>query len=270
MDTGTAKTRFLILGAGSFYGRNFAECVERHGDVALRVDRTVFDIDEDRLFSVANGCDVVVNFISRSLVAESWDNPAAWMKTNAERTALLIDDLRLEGVKRFVHVSTPEVYGSTRAWASERHNFNPAIITRTANIYGPGQQPYRIIPHAIDCFRAGRKLQLHGGGRSIRSFIHISDACEATYLAAKEGKLGETYHISGRHSISIHGLIQMICELMGVKMSECVEEVPDRLGKDYSYLLDSSKIRALGWRDRIRLVDGLRALVKENKDGTGN
>lgn len=272
--------KILILGANSFYGSNFARLVEERGDVAIRMGRKEFDI-EDSFISVINAAtgkgaaDYIVNFISRSLVAESWEDPCAWVETNATATTRLIDVLRRywEG-RKVIHVSTPEVYGSTPSWVDEDAPYNPttpyavsraagdmmlkayhkaygfpAIITRTANIYGPGQQDYRIISKALACKKDRTKLQLHGKGESVRSFIHIKDACEATYLICKQGRTGETYHISTPKAHSIREVVEMIgCEY------ECV---PDRLGKDQAYLLNSRKVRNLGWKDTFSLEEGL-------------
>jgi dTDP-glucose 4,6-dehydratase len=271
--------RFLVLGANSFYGRNFVNLVRERGDAATELSRPRFDLDRDgdlALFQVAMDAepDYVVNFISKSLVAESWEWPYAWMLTNAANTSWLFEEARLCRVRRFIHVSTPEVYGSTRTWVDESCRFNPttpyavsraagdmmlkayhnaygfpAIITRTANIYGPGQQSHRLIPKAFEYLREARPLPLHGAGESVRSFIHIKDACEATYLICKQGKVGETYHISTEKAHRIAEVVDMI----GCKTTEANE----RLGKDYAYLLNSDKLRAMGWKDNITLEQGL-------------
>lgn len=259
---------FLILGANSFYGSNFAKLVEKRGDAAIL----------SRHYYPLHDCDYIVNFASMSSVVESWDKPAAWIEANAEQFSVVVECLNRVGrIKKFIHVSTPEVYGSTPYWIEEDAPFNPTtpyavsraagdmmlkayfkaygfpmLITRTANIYGPGQQGYRIIPKAIQHKREGKKLPLHGGGWSKRSFIHIKDACEATYLLCKEGLIGETYHISTKEAHWIREVVSMTgCEY---------EEVEDRLGKDAAYLLNSDKLRKMGWSDKITLEEGLREL----------
>ena len=126
----------------------------------------------------------------------------------------------------------------------------PAVITRTANVYGPGQPPNRIVTQALLCKVHGKELPLEGGGNSIRCFIHVRDACEATYLAATKGKIGEVYHISGWTPLLIRDVVQLV----GASWSLA----PERLGKDYAYMLDSTKIRKLGWMDKISLEEGLR------------
>ena len=199
-------------------------------------------------------------------------------------TVRLHDRLRaMAFVRRYVHVSTPEVYGSTSGDVREDAPFNPStpyavsraasdmslrtfhsayempvVFTRAANVYGAGQQLYRIVPRTILNIRLGRKLQLHGGGTSERSFVHVRDVAEATYRVARDGRNGEAYHISTDRIVSIRGLVEMICEKLAVDFDDVVEVVGDRLGKDAAYRLDSAKIRdELGWTDRISLEDGV-------------
>jgi dTDP-glucose 4,6-dehydratase len=132
------------------------------------------------------------------------------------------------------------------------------VFTRAANVYGPGQQVYRIIPRTMLFAMTGRKLQLHGGGHSIRSFIHIDDVADATRRIAIDGKPGSAYHVSTTSTVSIRELVDQICQMTGVPFDELVEVTPDRLGKDEAYLLDTRRLRDdLGWSDRIDLRQGM-------------
>ncbi len=144
------------------------------------------------------------------------------------------------------------------------------MFTRAANVYGPGQQLYRIIPRTILYFMLGKKLQLHGGGHSVRSFIHIRDVADGTLRVAQMGSPGEIYHLSTIRSISIRSLVQMIAEQMELSFGNNVEDVGERLGKDAAYLLDSAKVReALRWKDQISLEQGIEetiAWVKDNME----
>lgn len=226
----------------------------------------------------------VVNFAAQGMVAESWENPDHWFMTNVVSTVRFHDRLRhCDFLKKYVHVTTPEVYGSTSGFVREDAPFNPStpyavsraaadmslktffaayrfpvVFTRAANVFGPGQQLYRIISRAILFIRLERKLQLHGGGRSERSFIHIRDVADATARIMRDGAPGETYHISTRRIISVRNLVQMICERMRARFEDCVEIVGERLGKDASYQLDSNRLRTqLDWQDRIPLEQGI-------------
>ena len=230
----------------------------------------------------------VVNFAAQSMVAESWANPDHWFMTNVVSSVKLHDQLRrLDFLKKYVHVTTPEVYGSTEGFVREDAAFNPStpyavsraaadmslrtfhaaydfpvVFTRAANVYGPGQQLYRIIPRTILFIRLGRKIQLHGGGASERSFIHMRDVSDATLRVARDGVPGETYHISTNRIVSIRGLVEMICAQLGARFDDCVEVVGERLGKDAAYRLDSAKIRReLGWADHIGLEQGIEDTV---------
>jgi dTDP-glucose 4,6-dehydratase len=218
------------------------------------------------------------------MVAESWQNPDHWFMTNVVSTIRLHERLRqLDFLEKYVHVTTPEVYGSTEGFVREDAPFNPStpyavsraaadmslrtyfsaygfpvVFTRAANVYGPGQQLYRIIPRTIMFIRLGRRLQLHGGGVSQRSFIAIEDVADATERAARLGRPGETYHIATDRMITIRALVEMICERLGVRFEDHVEVAGERPGKDLAYRLDSGKIRhELGWTDKVALEDGL-------------
>lgn len=226
----------------------------------------------------------VVNFAAQSMVGESWASPGDWFMTNSVSTIKLHDELRkYDFLKRYVHISTPEVYGSCSGFVKEDFPFNPStpyavsraaadmslktfnsaygfpvVTTRAANVYGPGQQLYRIIPRTILFILLGRKIQLHGGGSSTRSFIHIRDVSDATWRIMESGNNGEAYHISTSDVISIRELVAEICLRLNVRFEDHVEVVGERLGKDSAYHLESSKVRTeLGWRDRISFDLGL-------------
>jgi dTDP-glucose 4,6-dehydratase len=244
--------------------------------------------------------DYVVNFAAQSMVGESWQNPGDWFMTNTVSTVKFHDALRkFAFLKRYVHVSTPEVYGSCSGFVDESHAFNPStpyavsraaadlslrtfhtaygfpvVTTRAANVYGPGQQLYRIIPRTILFILLGRKLQLHGGGTSTRSFIHISDVSDATWRIMREGRNGDTYHISTDEVVSIRELVERICTKLDVAFADCVEVIGERLGKDSAYHLSSAKLRReLGWSDHLALELGLDeciAWVRDNLDALRN
>lgn len=240
--------------------------------------------------------DYIVNFAAQSMVAESWRTPADWFMTNTVSTIKLHDELRkCDFLKRYVHISTPEVYGSCSGFVKEDFPFQPStpyavsraaadmslrtfhsayqfpvVTTRAANVYGPGQSLYRIIPRTILFILLGRKIQLHGGGVSTRSFIHMKDVSDATWRIMLNGTDGHTYHISTQEIVSIRELVERICSKLHVKFEDAVEIVGERLGKDAAYQLDSAKIRSeLDWKDHVSLDEGLNdciAWVKKHLD----
>lgn len=271
-------TRFLVIGASSFTGRAFCEYAERKGDEVAKASLRDWDWD-------VGVQQYVVNFAAANVVAPSWDWAQSYMNTNVQ--IALWNKLRLRGnIKRYVHISTPEVYGSTNGMVKEDAPYNPStpyavsrasaemmlkcyfkqyqfpvIFTRSCNVYGPGQQLYRLIPKLIVSIKKGIKFRLEGGGRSLRSFLHVKDACAAIYQLCEKGTLGEAYHISTVATLGIRGLVDMVCNRMGVKFEDVVEEVPDRPGKDQQYMLDSTKIRKLGWNDTVWIDDGINEVI---------
>ena len=307
------KNNFLVIGSNSFSGAYFIKYLLEKGHSVCGISRSK---EPDKVFlpyKWSNSLDskfefvqldlnsnlneiielikslrpeYVVNFAAQGMVAESWLTPEHWYQTNVVSQVKLHDQLRkLNCLKKYVHISTPEAYGSTDGgWLKENYNFSPStpyavsraacdlhllsfykaygfpvVFTRAANVYGEGQQLYRIIPRAILSARLGRKLNLHGGGVSVRSFIHMEDVCSGTYNVAVDGNIGETYHISTNQTISIKSLVHKICDMTKVEFNEVVELADDRLGKDQSYLLDSSKLRdEFAWRDQINLDEGLK------------
>lgn len=302
--------KFLVIGSNSFSGASFVGHLLRRDHSVIGVSRSpephaAFlpyrwlgqtghfrfvqldlnrDLDAMAQLLGAERPEYVVNFAAQSMVAESWLHPDHWFMTNVVSMVRLHDRLRtLPFLRKYVHITTPEVYGSTSGFISENARFNPStpyavsraasdmslltyhanygfpvVFTRAANVFGPGQQLYRIIPRTILSIKLGRKLQLHGGGTSQRSFIHIDDVADATLRVALDGAPGEAFHVSTARIVSVRELVQMICERMGARFEDCVEIVGERPGKDSAYQLDSGKIRAaLGWSDRITLEKGL-------------
>jgi len=230
----------------------------------------------------------IYNFAAQSMVGQSWDFPEHWFMTNAVSTIKLHNFLRFKDyLDRFIHITTPEVYGSCSGFVSEDQVFNPStpyavsraaadmslktffdvhqfpvVSTRAANVYGEGQQLYRIIPKTILSVLTGEKLPLHGGGHSERSFIHIDDVSNATLKIGEKGTVGNCYHISTLDTVSIRSLVQKICVKLDVDFNEICDVVDDRPGKDAAYLLDASKLRTtLDWKDSISLEDGISRTV---------
>jgi len=230
----------------------------------------------------------VVNFAAQSMVAQSWENPVDWYETNVVGHVKLHEGLRkLPDLRMYLHASTPEVYGSCSGTVKEDYAFNPStpyaaskaacdlhlmtffkhykfpvVFTRAANVYGPGQQLYRIIPRTALCIASGKSLELHGGGHSIRSFIHMRDVSDATLKILTKGSAGEAYHISTSRFISIRDLVTMICQKMGANFENVVKVADERPGKDAAYLLDSTKLSSqLGWREKVSLEDGVQETI---------
>jgi len=307
----------LILGSNSFAGSNFINYILRKNLKVVAVSRSAeyrnellayhklkkkvkfyrVDINNNlkRLEKIINKFkpSYIVNFSSQGMVGQSWVWPAHWYQTNILSQVKLIEILKKNNyIKKYIHFSTPEVYGSTNKKIKESFNFNPStpyavsraaldlhlkilylnykfpvIFTRAANIFGPYQAIYRIIPKTIISCLKKKKLGLEGGGKSIRSFIYIDDVSDALYNVIKKGKIGNTYHISTDEFISIKELTQLIIKKLGKDPGKILEIKKDRIGKDSKYLLDSKKIRKnLGWSSKISLSNGIDKTIEWIKD----
>jgi len=235
----------------------------------------------------------IVNFAAQSMVAQSWDFPEHWINTNVIAITNIVSLLKdYDQLEKFIQITTPEVYGSTSVKIKEETMLQPSTpyavsraagdmmlkiyheqfglpvnFTRAANVYGPGQQLYRIIPRTILACFTGQRLVLEGGGLSKRSFIHIDDVSSATLAIAQSEFNGETFHISTEEFVSIRALVEKIIDMIGVNFEDVVTLGSERLGKDQAYFLDSQKVRkSLGWKDKITLEQGLEETIGWVKD----
>lgn len=306
---GLTQQRFAVIGSNSFSGSHFVALLMDKGAEVLGISRSPepaevflaykwnrhdhlhfcqFDLnhDLDVIVKEVNAFrpEYIVNFAAQGMVAESWQNPEHWFRTNTLSHILLHERLRTcTFLKKYVHISTPEVYGSCCGLVREGTPYNPStpyaaskaaadmslmtffrnyrfpvVLTRSANVYGSGQQLYRIIPRTILYFLTGRTLQLHGGGYSVRSFVHVKDVAEGTWLAATRAHAGEIYHFATEEMISIRELVERIAGKLGVDFKRYVVVVGDRPGKDAAYSLDTAKARReLGWTDTVSLDRGI-------------
>ena len=251
------------------------------------------DVNKD-LKKILKICDdnepeIIANFAAQGEVRSSWQNPSQWYETNTISIVKLTDELRKRAyLKKYLTASTPEVYGSTSDNLQENHNYSPStpyaasklagdlhlitlykryefpvIFTRSANVYGIHQQLYRIIPRAIIYLKMKKKIQLHGNGKSERSFIHIRDVAEATLKIAEKGTVGDVYHISPEgDDISIYAVVRTICEMMSQDFKNSVELIDQNFGQDSKYSISSSKLRKdLNWKPKISLQIGIEEMI---------
>ncbi|MDA7442160.1 GDP-mannose 4,6-dehydratase [Candidatus Pelagibacter ubique] len=225
----------------------------------------------------------IANFAAQGMVAESWIKPEDWYFTNVVSNSILIKELSKLKIKKYLNFSTPEVYGNTSSLMKESNifapttpyaisrsaqDFNllahfktfnfPVTFTRAANIYGPYQQSYRIIPKIIISILTNKKIPIHGKGDTLRSFIYMQDVSRVLYKILLDKKnLGQTFHISTNKFINILELTKLINKLMGVKYKNTYH-VNERDGKDLKYTLNSSKIRKkYSWSEKTNLEDGI-------------
>jgi dTDP-glucose 4,6-dehydratase len=227
---------------------------------------------------------LVLHLAAESHVDRSILSGLPFVSTNALGTQVLLDVSRARGVRRFVHVSTDEVYGSlppegrfseqtplapnspysaskaasdllVRA-AVQTHGF-PAMVTRCSNNYGPYQFPEKLIPLMIANALEDRELPVYGDGLNVRDWLYVEDHCEALLAVLERGRPGEVYNVGGDNESTNLELVRRLLAALG-KPESLIRFVPDRPGHDRRYAIDASKIAAqLGWRPRRSPAEGL-------------
>lgn len=232
--------------------------------------------------------DTIVNFAAQSEVAPSWEHPEHWFSTNTVALSLLVNHLRRrDWLDRYLHVSSPEAYGSCVGVVTEETPDNPstpyaaskaaadmlisvyqrqygfpALWVRATNVYGARQQLFKIIPRSVIYMRQGRRIQLHGGGAAVKSYIHIRDVSDGELAILRHGEIGKRYHISPDAGVAVRDVVRAIAERMGRSFADATEIVAERPGQDAAYVIDSSRLRNLtGWRPRVGLDDGVGEVV---------
>jgi dTDP-glucose 4,6-dehydratase len=234
------------------------------------------------------GVDSVVHFAAESHVDRSILDSGPFVRTNVLGTQVLLDAARTAGVRRFVQVSTDEVYGSlgsTGFFTEETplapnspysaskaagdllvrgyiHTFAfPALITRCSNNYGPYQFPEKVIPLFISNLLRDEQVPVYGDGQNVRDWIHVRDHCAGVYQAWKNGRVGEVYNFGGRCEKTNLELTRALLDAVGKPVS-LIKYVKDRPGHDRRYAIDCSKAeQELGWKPEVQFEDGLRDTV---------
>ena len=247
--------------------------------------------------------DVVVNFAAQGEGAASWKHSWRFFDTNATALvkfyeALLArggDDDRGDLTRRFIQIGTSELYGSVTApapegapivptspYAASKAAFDmyllamagqgrgaPMNIIRPSNCYCPGQLLHRIIPRAVVAGLLGERLPLHGGGLAKKSYMHARDLARAVHLVVEAGEPGQVYNVGPDEPTSILEVAERCASTVGKELDEVFDVAPERLGQDGCYWLDSSKIKALGWRQEVGWsmgLDEVRRWAEDNLD----
>lgn len=240
------------------------------------------------------GVDIVINFAAESHVDRSVIDPVIFSKSNTLGTTVLLKTALDKKIKRFHHVSTDEVYGSlgpndpafsadtpykprtpyaaSKAGADhmvraffETYNL-PITITNCANNFGPYHDPEKLIPRFITNLLEGEKVPLMGKGENIREWLYVEDHASAIDTVLQKGKSGETYLIEGEEKTNLE-ITQMLLKILNMG-EEMIEFVEHRLGHDFRYANDGSKLSQLGWQRKHNLEEGLKETVnwfKENQ-----
>jgi dTDP-glucose 4,6-dehydratase len=253
-----------------------------HGDIT----------DAAAVAAVMSRVDHVVHFAAESHVDRSIQGAASFVVTNVVGTQVLLDAALRHGVRRFVHVSTDEVYGSIPegSWpethplepnspysaskassdllarAYSRTHGLPVVVTRCSNNYGPYQFPEKVIPLFVTNLLDGLPVPLYGEGRNVRDWLHVDDHCRGIHLVLGGGRPGEVYNIGGGTELTNRELTERLLAAVGADWSS-VRHVADRKGHDLRYSVDISKIRdELGYQPRVPFERGLADTVAWYRD----
>jgi dTDP-glucose 4,6-dehydratase len=245
--------------------------------------------DASAVEAAMRSCDAIVHFAAESHVDRSIYEPAPVIQTNITGTFVLLEMVRRLGIKRFVHVSTDEVYGDLppEIFASEESPLRPsspyssskaaadllvlsfvrtygvpAVVTRSSNNYGPFQFPEKFLPLMITNALLGKPLPIYGDGRQEREWLHVEDNCRGILTVLERGRIGEIYNIGGRDVEENLTMSKRVLRAMG-KPDTLLAFVKDRPGHDRRYALNCKKAEEeLGWKPIISLDEGLRETMK--------
>jgi dTDP-glucose 4,6-dehydratase len=305
--------RLLITGGAGFIGSTYVRVAleARPDDEVVVFDKLTYAGREENLQDVRDriefvqgaiedraavrevmeGCDLVVNFAAESHVDRSIADQDAFAVTQVIGTGVLLDAVRETGVRRFLQVSTDEVYGSIEEGTfTEESPIAPsspysatkaggdllvqshvhthaieAVICRGSNNYGPRQYPEKLIPLMILNALHGDPLPVYGDGRNVRNWIHAEDFARAIDTVLLNGTPGEVYNAGGPDELENIDVVGRILELTG-RDDSLIKYVTDRKGHDRRYSLSSDKVRSLGWEPKWRFDDGLPATVDWYRD----
>jgi dTDP-glucose 4,6-dehydratase len=242
--------------------------------------------DPDAAGAAARGADVVVNFAAESHVDRSLATPETFVETNVKGVLVMLGASLRAGVRRFVQVSTDEVYGSAAegsfdesaplrptspysaskaagdlmALAFHASHSLDVVITRGANTYGPNQYPEKLIPLFVTNALDDQPLPLYGDGLQVRDWLHVEDHCRAIDTVLRHGEAGAVYNIGGAAEMTNAEITRLILHRLG-KPESLIRHVSDRPGHDRRYSLDDSRLRALGWRPAVPFREGLEATI---------
>jgi dTDP-glucose 4,6-dehydratase len=305
----------VVTGGAGFIGSNFVRhMLARHDDIeVVNLDKLTYagnlenlrDVEDDPRYTFVRGdicdgvvvgetlrgADAVVNFAAETHVDRSISGPQDFIRTDVLGTHTLLEAVREQGIARFLHISTDEVYGSAETGAfSEESDLDPSspysaskagadllvlayhrtygtpvLITRSSNNYGPYQYPEKIVPLFVTNAIDGEALPVYGDGLNVRDWLFVDDNCAGIDRVLSRGVTGEVYNIGGGNEVTNLDITGRILELLG-KGPELIRFVTDRPGHDRRYAIDCSKLRGLGWSPATPYEDGLERTVAWYRD----
>jgi dTDP-glucose 4,6-dehydratase len=309
-DSAPPRT-LLVTGGAGFIGTNFVHYLLQHTDVRVvtldalayagqRQNVALWDGHPRHVFVqgriedgelVGSVCrryevDTIVNLAAQTHVDRSILDAEPFVETNVRGVVVLLEVARRLKLRRFVQMSTDEVYGEclsgsctenaplapsspyaaskaaadTFVQAYVRTYGVPAVIVRSCNVYGPYQFPEKLIPMAILHALHDEPIPLYGDGTQRRQWLYVSDLCRALWLLCTVGEPGRVYHVSSSVEVENRWLVGHLLELLG-KPASLMRSVPDRPGHDRRYALSWDSVRQLGWEPSVSLEEGLERTV---------
>lgn len=302
--------KILVTGGAGFIGSNFIRMMfDRYPDLEItNLDKLTYAGNLDNLKDITNSgsnfikgdicdreivskamedVDVVVHFAAESHVDRSIDDGSVFVTTNVVGTNTLLKSALDSDVKRFIHVSTDEVYGSINEGSfNEKDNLKPSSpyssskagsdllamsyhttyglpvsITRCTNNFGPYQFPEKLIPFFVTNLMEGKKVPVYGTGLNIRDWIHVEDHCSGVDFVLNKGKSGEIYNIGGGNEVTNLDITLRVLGMLGKDESH-MEFVEDRKGHDFRYSLDCTKLKRMGWMPEYDFDTALESTIK--------
>ena len=311
MASGLYRVKVLVTGGAGFIGSNFVTyALDAHPDWEITtLDKLTYAGRLENLKDVENhprhrfvkgdvadaavaaplvkASDIVVHFAAETHVDRSIHDAGNFVTTDVYGTFVLLDAARsAPRLRRFIQISTDEVYGSIEEGMSRetdelrpRNPYSaskagadrlaysywathevPIIITRASNNYGPRQFPEKVVPLFITNAIDGTPVPLYGDGQNVRDWLHVLDHCRALDLLLEKGTNGDVYNIGGGHELKNIDLTHRIIDLLGRPRS-LIQPVADRKGHDRRYAVDTTKLNSLGWEPRESFDDGLASVV---------
>lgn len=310
--------RILVTGGCGFIGSNFIHYILQNTQEykIINLDALTYagnkenlkDIENDPRYEFIYGrvedrelveklvkeVDYIIHFAAESHVDRSIDNSYPFIITNILGTHSILEAVKNStNVKKYIHISTDEVYGALGVWGRFTEDSPlqpnspysaskasadllvrsyiktyriPAVIIRPSNNYGPFQFPEKFLPLMITNLLEDKPIPIYGKGENIRDWLFVSDTCKAIFTVLKNGKIGEVYNVGGGNEVRNIDMAKMVLKLMG-KGEEYIQFVPDRPGHDYRYALDSRKIKEeLGWVPEMNLIDGVKYTIEWYKN----
>jgi len=281
-----SKTNHQVIG----FGR---DTIQKNKDRLKGIDSERLQVIHGDLTSdiseLCEDVDVVIHTAAKTFVDHSIRVPMPFIQSNLVGTYNLLESARLNKVKRYIQVSTDEVYGPIlEGFHTEKSALNPtnpyaatkaaadclvmsyvrtyglnAVITRTENVCGPYQHSQKVIPTFVSRALKGESLPIYGDGKHKRMWIHVSDQCNALMFLMENGEVGEIYNVAGAQEMENLDLAKHILNVLGLPESQ-IEFIPDtniRPGHDRRYAIDSTKLRNLGWSPKLNLKETLNDVV---------